>query len=260
MQRQVIYVQDNRREPTNNEKLLLFNEVGGRCPLCGNSLTYKKNGHIYRSFEVAHIYPANPLPEEERLLQNEARLSDDVNSLKNLIAVCTNCHTKFDNPRTVDEYQKWYRLKKRLIQNAEAKDTYQLFNIEFEIRIVLEKLNSPYFEGDLVKLSYDSLKIDQKTDETMPYVVKRTIKNDVVDYFDFIRKLFIEMDKVSPYKFDTLASQVKTFYCKCMQTSQNQEFVYTVLVDWLNEKTDGYSRRACEIVIAFFIQDCEVFS
>lgn len=45
-----------------------------------------------------------------------------------------------------------------------------------------------------------------------------------------------------------------------MQINPNQEFVYASLVDWLNEKTNSYSKRACEIVIAFFIQDCEVFS
>jgi hypothetical protein len=32
---------DGRRIFTDNEKLLLFNEVDGRCPLCGVNLTYK---------------------------------------------------------------------------------------------------------------------------------------------------------------------------------------------------------------------------
>lgn len=82
----------------------------------------------------------------------------------------------------------------------------------------------------------------------------------MVDYFDFIHKIFVEMDKVTPYKFDTISAQIKGFYCKIMQINLNQEFVYVSLVDWLNEKTGEYSRRACEIVIAYFIQDCEVFS
>ncbi len=253
-------VQDNRREPTPNERLQLSNEVGGRCPLCGNSLTSIKKGRAYNICQIAHIYPANPLSNEEKLLENELRLSDDVNDLNNLLAVCAHCHTKFDKPRTIEEYREWYRLKKRIIENANAKDTYRLFNIEGEIRTVLEKLNNPLFEESLVKLSYESLKIDQKTNDTMPYAIKRTIKNDVVDYFDFIRSLFIEIDNVSPYKFDTLATQVKAFYCKCMQSNQNQEFIYSVIVDWLYEKTGRYSQRACEIIVAFFIQDCEVFS
>lgn len=253
-------MEDNRRIFSDNEKMVLFNEVDGRCPICGKSLTNKKNGKIIKIFEVAHIYPANPHPDEIELLKNEERMSEDVNSLDNVIAVCRICHKKFDTPRTIEEYQSWVRLKKKLIQDAQLKNSYALFNVENEIKEILKKLNDESLEVNLEKLSYDSLKIEQKVNNTLPFVIKRTIRNDVVDYFDFIHGIFIEMDKITPYKFDTLASQIKSFYCKIMQINPNQEFVYTSLVDWLNEKTESYSRRACEIVVAYFVQDCEVFS
>lgn len=253
-------MEDNRREFSNNEKMLLFNEVDGRCPICGKELVYKKNGKINKSFEVAHIYPANPRQEEKELLRNEEKLSDDVNDLKNVIAVCRICHKKFDTPRTVEEYRTWVHLKKRLLQDDELKNNYHIFNVESEIRTVLENLNNADIDEELVPLSYKSLRIDQKTNDTLPYVIKKTIKRDVVDYFDYIHRSFIEIDQITPYKFDTLASQIKGFYCKCMQINPNQENVYSALVDWLNEKTGSYSRRACEILIAYFIQNCEVFS
>ena len=251
---------DNRRIFSDNEKMVLYNEVNGRCPICGKSLTHTKKRQIIKMFEVAHIYPANPLPEETELLKIEEYLSEDINSLDNVIAVCRICHKKFDTPRTVEEYRSWVRLKKKLLQDAKLKNTYALFNVEEEIAEILKNLNDESLEEELVRLSYESLKIEQKANETLPFAIKRTIKNDVVDYFDYIHKIFIEMDKVTPYKFDTLAAQIKGFYCKTMQINPNQEFVYASLVDWLNEKTNSYSKRACEIVIAFFIQDCEVFS
>lgn len=251
---------DNRRIFSDNEKMVLYNEVDGRCPICGKSLTHMKKGQIIKTFDVAHIYPANPSPVEIELLKNEERLSEDVNSLDNVITVCRICHRKFDTPRTVEEYRSWVRLKKKLLQDAKLKDTYALFNVEEEIAELLRNLNDESLEEELVQLSYNSLKIEQKANKTLPFAIKRTIKNDVVDYFDYIHKIFVEMDKVTPYKFDTLAAQIKSFYCKIMQINPNQEFVYSSLVDWLNEKTDSYSKRACEIVIAFFIQDCEVFS
>lgn len=251
---------DNRRLFSDNEKMVLFNEVGGRCPICGNPLTNTKNGQITKIFEVAHIYPANPRTEEIELLKDEERLSVDVNSLDNVIAVCRICHKKFDTPRTIEEYRSWVRLKKKLLQEAQLKNTYALFNIEEEIKEILKSLNDESLEEDLVQLSYESLKIEQKANDTLSFAIKRTIKNDVVDYFDYIHKIFIEMDKTTPYKFDTLASQIRGFYCKTMQINPNQEFVYASLVDWLNEKTGAYSKRACEIVIAYFVQDCEVFS
>lgn len=257
----VFIMQENRREFSQNEKMLLYNEVNGRCPLCGDVLTHKKqNEKLQKLFEVAHIYPANPRPEEVSLLSKEQRLSGDVNDLKNVIAVCRKCHKIFDTPRTVEEYRQWFRLKQRLTREIEVKNTYAIFNIEAEIKVILEKLNSQSLELELVQLSYESLKVDQKTNETLPFAIKRSIKRDVVDYYNYIRKLFIEIDSVAPYKFDTLASQIKSFYYKCMQINPNQEYVYYSLVDWLDEKTDFYSRKACEIVIAYFIQDCEVFS
>ncbi len=123
-------MQDNRRKFSDNEKQVLFDEVHGRCPICGRRLTHSKNGHFYRTFEVAHIYPANPKTEEEKLLATEERLSDDVNSLKNVVAVCRISHKKFDTPRTIDEYRTWVRMKKKLLQENEIKDNYALFNIE----------------------------------------------------------------------------------------------------------------------------------
>lgn len=251
-------MQDNRREFSPNEKLVLFNEVGGYCPHCGDNLTHRKKGKIYRSFEVAHIYPANPLPEEVELLKYESKMSEDVNDLKNVIAVCEKCHGFFDNPRTIEEYQRWCRLKLALLQEAELKDTYYIFNVEIELRVVLVKLQN--IDGNIVPLSYDVLKIEQKTNDTLPFILKRKITNDTVDYFDFIKNIFITIDNETPHKFDTLASQIKSFYWKCMQTNENQEYIYNALLEWMFEKTDRYSKRACEIVIAYFVQDCEVFS
>ena len=53
-----------------------------------------QNGKIIKIFEVAHIYPANPLSSEVEILADEERLSEDVNSLDNVIAVCRICHKK----------------------------------------------------------------------------------------------------------------------------------------------------------------------
>ena len=89
-----------------------------------------------------------------------------------------------------------------------------MFHVETEIRKVLESLNDADIDEELVPLSYESLKIDQKSNDTLPYVVKRSIKRDVVDYFDYIHRLFIDIDQIMPYKFDTLASQIKGFYYK----------------------------------------------
>ena len=130
-----------------------------------------------------------------------------------MVAVCRICHKKVDTPRTIDEYRTWVRMKKKLLQENEIKDNYALFNIEDDIAVVMKTLNSVAIEEALVPLSLTSLKVDEKANDTLPYVLKRTIKNNVVDYFDFIRKGFADIDKVTPYKFSTIACLLYTARC-----------------------------------------------
>ncbi len=93
------------KSPSENTNIVLFNQVDGICPLCDKQLIYKKSGSKYKKYELAHIYPLNPRPEEIKLLEVQERLSDDVNHEDNLIPLCKSCHGEFDKPRTVSEYQ-----------------------------------------------------------------------------------------------------------------------------------------------------------
>lgn len=69
-------------------------------------------------------------------------------------------------------------------------NTYSLFNIEDEIRVVLHKLNLD--TGELTKLEYTALKIDQKANSFLLPLLKRQIKNDVTEYFNFIQNIFVK--------------------------------------------------------------------
>lgn len=254
------HVQMAKHQFTDNQILTLFGQVEGMCPLCDNELTQKKKGAIYKVFEIAHIYPENATQQESELLKDEERLSDDVNDVNNVLAVCPTCHTKFDKPRTVEEYRKWVGIKKQLINKSKAKNVYSLYAIENKISEVLIKLQTVDLDDDSGKLSLDSLKIDEKADETLPSLTKRTIKHNVVDYFDYIQTLFTEIDKEQPFTFNLIATQVKAAYIKLKQINNDQEFIFWTLVDWLDKKTDKISKEACEIIISFFVQNCEVFS
>lgn len=253
-------MQDNRKDPTENQKLTLFTEVNGRCPLCGKTLINKKYGRTFKDFEVAHIYPANPTSEEIVLLKNEERLSSDVNDLPNLMAVCCNCHNKFDNPRTIEEYRLWVNLKKKILEENTIKDIFVQYSIEDEIYGILKELTSIVIDEETEILSLNSLKIDEKTNDSCPYILKQKLKDDVTNYFNFIKKCFIELDKATPNKFNTIAAQIKSFYNKCLQLNDNQVIIYSTITDWIKEKTKSDSRQACEIIVAYFVQNCEVFS
>lgn len=251
----------NKREGISKfEEQKLYEEVEGMCPICTLPLYHSKKGKMLKSYDKAHIYPLNPTDEEVELLRNEPLLNADVNHIDNIILLCQRCHHIFDHPRIVEEYRTLYNLKNKFIQKNKIKDTYALFNIEDEIRGVLSRLNEVDFSDiDAVDIKYDVKRVDEKANTSMPSLIKRQIKNDVADYFVFIKGVFNEIDKEIPEKFDTVALEIKLFYTKCKQITINQEIIYERIVDWLFNKTGKTSKKACEIITAFFIQDCEVF-
>ena len=45
-----------------------------------------------------------------------------------------------------------------------------------------------------------------------------------------------------------------------MESVTNNKYqIFNQMVDWLMTKTLSESKEACEIVISFFVQNCEVF-
>lgn len=248
-----------RKIYSENEKMILYAEVDGHCPKCGQTL-HKVKTKVIKVFEIAHIYPLNPTPAEKVLLKDEERLSDDPNDMNNVIALCPNCHDTCDTSKTVDEYRELVQIKKRLVERTNIRNAYKSFDVENEIKLVLNKLSSITSDGELPELSLKTLQIDEKADRTLPYILKKQIVDDVTSYFLYLKNNFVELDKDYFNKFYTIAAQVKAFYNKCLQTNRNQQAIYKALVEWLNNKTGYISERACEIIIAFFVQNCEVFS
>lgn len=250
---------NNRKSFSENTQQFLYDEVKGICPLCSLPLIYEKNNKLYKSFEIAHIYPLNPTKEEIELLKDEIQLGG-INDLKNLIALCPSCHNKYDKPRTVEEYRNLITIKQQLINNNEILKYYSSFYIEEEIANIIENLVNCNLDERNEELSFKLMTVDNKANSSCPLSLKKHIKRNIAEYFNYVRSLFTEIDKNAPGKFEAIASQIKCFYKKCQITNSNQEWIYYQLVDWLCDKTQTTNKISAEIVVAFFIQDCEVFS
>ncbi len=105
--------QESRIKPGRNQFARLISEVDGLCPLCQEELIVSRNGSTTNLSQAAHIYPHSPTTSEKELLKNVPRLSNDPESIENLIMLCPNCHHKFDNPRTGVRTKTWTKLRWR---------------------------------------------------------------------------------------------------------------------------------------------------
>lgn len=253
-------LEESRIDIGENRKALLYHQVDGICPLCTKQLMYKKNNKYFKRFEVAHIYPLHATQIEKELLKNEEILGSNINDDDNLIALCTDCHTKYDKDKTVEEYRNLVNIKKKLMTKTSLDDYIYESRIEDEIKEIINSLADDELSlVDSDKISYNPKKISDKLDDTIRPLTRRNIQRNINEYYKEIRESFNRLDEESDGTFDLIAIQVKGCYLRMKKQYDNQEVIFNKLVQWVNKKTGEYSEDACKIVVAFFIQNCEVF-
>lgn len=249
---------NKRKQWNENDKIFLFNEVDGFCPLCTKSLMYIKNNKLEKNINIAHIFPHSPTSDELIILHEVEKINKDSEHINNVICLCPECHLKFDKPRTLEEYNKLLEIKKSLIKNWEIKDKYDSYKIEEDIKKILMILSDDKNENYVDELEYNPKTIDNKTNKTIKNLTKRKIKYHVSEFFHIIKHEFKNIDTVKPNKATKIATQIKSFYYESLEIENNQEFIYNSLVEWLDKKT-AINKEASSIIISYFIQNCEVF-
>jgi hypothetical protein len=58
---------------------------------------------------------------------------------------------------------------------------------------------------------------------------------------------------------EIISSQIKTHYLLLKQQGGNQKEIFEAMVSWLQKQTKQDNREASEIIISYFIQNCEIF-
>lgn len=133
-------------------------------------------------------------------------------------------------------------------------DSIEIENTISEIILRLSKMPENYTS----ELAYNPLTIDKKI-ETKYTMLKKDVKNNVVNYYSYIKEQFKELSQSDASLFDRLAKEVKYRSDNLINEGNSQEVVFNKLVDWLKEKATTTQETACRAIIAFFVQNCEVF-
>jgi len=67
------------------------------------------------------------------------------------------------------------------------------------------------------------------------------------------------LDFLEPMTTETISSQIKTHFLLLKKQGINQKEIFEAMVTWLQKQTRQDSREASEIIISYFIQNCEIF-
>lgn len=238
------------------DEIKLAAQVHNTCPLCGDSLFYKKSKNNIKIYEIAHIYPHSPTLHELWELAS-VKIPDNIDDEKNYIALCAKCHGIYDKSKTLAEYNKLLKIKEQCITEEQQKKLVYEYPLNDDIYKILEALCSLNETGE-VELSLDPQKIRQKLSGASPLLVSK-VQNYANEYFDFIHKRFSELKKCSR-NVELVYQQVRTYYfAQQAMVDQTKESIFEHIVKWIVEKTRIENKIAAEIIVAYFIHDCEVF-
>ena len=254
-------------DPTDIASMSLFaNEVGGHCPFCEvhKKFTFRNDG-TPSNFTIVKIFPEG-LSETSKpaFIRAFGQEPDNLDAFENNVAMCRECADwHYLQGENLDEAKRLKEVKERYAKIRRIqKEAYEA-DLSPQINEILNAIKSNrIFDEDpdeAADLLYDPTVVKNKIPSDIELCEKITLM--ALRHYDNIKKHFALLDKVDEGTFDDIATSIKHIYNKFARTYSTQEEIFNALVDWLNEKTfnDSKYRTACEIVMAFFVQDCEVF-
>lgn len=243
------------------EHSILYAETNGICPLCGCPLmiTKSKFSKPTKVYELAHIYPLNPTPHQEKILIGYPKPSQ-INSLENILALCPSCHSKYDKDFKLDELKNLQLIKKRFLDHAIAAQSITQYQLQGEIYQILDKI-SDFAIDNLTPIQIDMniSTVEQKLKNGMDKLQVHEIKRNAAEYYVRIKEYIKLLEQNSQIKVRLLQNQIHTYYLYIYdQHPNNKDLVFNYIVDWIMKKSNK-SPVASRILVAFFIQNCEIF-
>ena len=221
--------------------MFLVAEAGSICPNdgCSKSLYKKLDGHIKLIYDVAVIDP---------------KMSDD--DTENLIALCPNCCATYSAMRTAETLSRMKKIKRTLVQAYEARNAAGDQAIQDGVRLVIEKIPKLPKPAN-VDLNYDPVTVRQKIAVSNEMLYSKA-QMHVNMYYPAVDDAFKDMSTEGRLRFSQFCFQVKDFYLGLQEQGYDQNKIYYELTKWLADATNE-NWSACEVVISYFIQKCEVF-
>ena len=150
-------------------------------------------------------------------------------------------------------------IKKKLLSIANSKTLLSYQCLEEEISLILNSLNDITTENiKEIGLKYKGLEVKKKF-EVRYTMLRNKIESYNCMYYYFIKETFQNLERTNQIHFNLVASEIKISFLKCVQETDDKSDIFNSLVIWMHSKIKNASLEACEIVIAFFVQNCEVF-
>lgn len=214
----------------NTRALVLLTETGGKCQNCSRVLGVKKEGNDVNYAKIVRLSETDE------------------------VVLCVDCEREIQNA-SLEEKIALISEKHDLETLVVAREATSRYTIEKQIEQVLREVDLMDVT-DGTQLKIQPVKVEKK-------IVEKRLKERVL--FD-VRRLYRgvndALDRLAgenKLNVDKFAKNVKRMYEDANESQLSQSAIYNLLVETLFEKTGRKYREACEIIISYFVQRCEVF-
>ncbi len=238
--------------------LYLLAECALKRPVCGRKLVYEKKGIPFCRYRAVPIFPYG-LENAERVPFEEKREAPErLDSAGNRIMLCCDCAEVYQRRTTPDEYLKMCMVKDGLRDAYHVQQAIDAKDIETEIEEVLMELSSlrGVPAGRKQKLDFHAVR-DKIPDED--FMLREKILWYVANYYEYIEELFRQKELEGTLRYKKVRNEVSDCFESLNRMDYSRSQIFSHMVQWLLEHTEGQKREACEAVISFFVQNCEVF-
>lgn len=240
------------------DNLRLLRDVDIECPLCGESLIKSSISNAIAGYDIVHIFPDNLNERKKAKFAKIKKAPENSNALENKIPLCLNCANVYLNNPTLNDYQRLIQRKQHIINEKRITQGLNQLTLEAKLTKVIQGLKKvkPNLANSVV--DYDAHTIEEKISQD--YALQGTVSYYVSGYYNKIKDQFSNLEGPD-FSFNELATTIKLAYFKFKRDQLGQEEIFNHLADWIREKeqlSEEYS-EASRIIVAFFVQNCEVF-
>lgn len=153
----------------------------------------------------------------------------------------------------------WFKYLQNCKNKVQHRNKNKPINIDpLDIDKRIKKVIDAFKYIDEDKTSFtDAKMIKEKVDKKQNLHLFKKIENNVMDYYSEIRTLFIEEQESNDLVYEQVRRKIRNKYLALKDKSANE--IFNELVDLLMRDTNSTDREACEAVVSYFVQSCEVF-
>ena len=235
----------------------LYVEANGKCPLCGASIASEGSA---RRYKIVGITPSIAKKDyrEKRKYENMVPQMPALGSAEDRIALCLDCAHRYESDQSPEAFTALVSRKRELRARNDLTTEISSLDLEKNLPVLLAQLGQIQDYEELEKLPLKALKVKQKINADEQFLIFK-IEALSTQFYNLVKEQAQILEQQGILDFDLLATQIRHCYLKLRKSELSQEQIFTRICNWIALKTGSDRQGECEVLAAFFVQNCEVF-